>query len=501
MTITSYAARRYPEDWPVPQIQGHGGVIDAGMVRSQQQGFPEQWRFTPSSPTRVAMTFRMPRSDWTDWLTWVNTYAITKWVVLPYVDQYESIDPSPTYDYGLARFVGRMRMTPLGEDYVDVSCLADVYPAEASTGENAGGKAGIEIPVECIPFSCSSIEDFYQKVGGADSWTSLVTGEVTWAFPFPDSNFTVLAPYTTWGSNGWTEGTLPAGKGAPVDACAGADSRYFRAGDGSLGGAVQLARVTRTVADDQINAIVGPFGQNLDTEANSRMSTGFDFFYYNVTTTGGIVTNNAWITITSSSSLGAGNVHDQVTVLVRFPYRNPTFNGIKVSFDDFISYTSFTGVSDTISQFATVVPYSSIFPDAAWLWAPLNVKMEVTYDETPVVTNRTVGKRWYYKANGTATVNIGAVSLAFDSGDMAFGGISISQPAQLFDTFHTDPIGLPAATGGEKSTRFISSTNVTGQAIAVGGIGLSQGIYNDFRIAVERNSEAYEVPAYCAGLG
>ena len=171
MTITSYAARRYPEDWPVPQIQGHGGVIDAGMVRSQQQGFPEQWRFTPSSPTRVSMVFRVPRAEWVGWLTWVNTYAVANWAILPYVDQYESIDPSPTYDYGLARFVGRMRMTPLGEDYVDVSCLADVYPAEASIGidgNGGGGKAGLEIPVECIPYDCSAL------TRSLDGWTEFL---------------------------------------------------------------------------------------------------------------------------------------------------------------------------------------------------------------------------------------------------------------------------------------------------------------------------------------
>jgi hypothetical protein len=430
----------------------------------------------------------------------VNTFAITRWCVLPYVDQYESIDPSDTYDYGLARFVGQMRLTPMGEDYVDVQCQADVFPAEAGTGLLGIGKAGLTIPVECIPFACSSIEDFYQKVGGEDSWTSLVTGEETWTFPFPDSNFTVLAPYTGFGQSGWTEGTLPAGKGAAVDACTGADSRYFQAGDGSAGGAVQFSRVVRSVADDSISAIVGPFGQNLDTESNSRMSTGFDFFYYNVTTTGAIVTNTAYITITSSASGGSG-VHDQVTVTVRFPYNNPTLNGTKVSYSDFLGYTSFTGVSEEAAIYSTTVAYSSIFPNSDWLWAPLGVSMEVSVDSGPDLTNRTVGKRWYYQGVGVATVNIGPVELTFNSQDMAFGGINQSQTTSLYSQTHTDPIDLPAATGSEKSNRFISSTNVTNQAIALGGLGLSQGIYNDFRIAVERNSQSYEVPAFCAGLG
>jgi len=189
MSVVDAPVRRYPEGWPVAQREGYSGLIDAGLVRSQQRGFAQQWRFSPAGATRLAMTFRILRSEYPDWLKWINTYAITDWVLLPCVNQYRTIDPTPTYAWSLARFVGRMSVQPLGELYVDVRCAADVYPAEVGDsidGTGVGGGKGFIPRFECFPYSCTATTEYFVSRNGV--WSQLGTTSPVWAdFPFPTS--------------------------------------------------------------------------------------------------------------------------------------------------------------------------------------------------------------------------------------------------------------------------------------------------------------------------
>lgn len=144
MTITAPAIPRYPDNWPRPQKNDISGSIDTGLLRSTQQGFAFQYRNMGSSPTRVSLTFRIPLSDWPAWSQWINTYAITRWCLLPLVDQYERVDPTPAYDWSMCRFVGRIRVQPLGESYVDATCDVDVWPEGiTSYSKRAGLESGL----------------------------------------------------------------------------------------------------------------------------------------------------------------------------------------------------------------------------------------------------------------------------------------------------------------------------------------------------------------------
>lgn len=90
-----------------------------------------------TAPTRVSATFRIPFADYDGWRQWVNTYAITRWCLLPIVDQYERIDPTPTYDWSMVRFTGQIVVTPVGENHVDASCELDVWPEAIGVSKGA----------------------------------------------------------------------------------------------------------------------------------------------------------------------------------------------------------------------------------------------------------------------------------------------------------------------------------------------------------------------------
>lgn len=168
MTVVTPQLPRYPAEFPVPQRTSYSGTIDSGLVRSPQQGFPQQYRFTPTAPTRLNMTFRVPRDLYVKWTRWVNTYAVTRWCLLPCIDQYQLIDPTPTYDWSIVRFVGnRMRTRLIGEEWLDISCEVDVWPVEVGVSKPGTNYPGIDDPVspECIPYNCAALEEWLVASG------------------------------------------------------------------------------------------------------------------------------------------------------------------------------------------------------------------------------------------------------------------------------------------------------------------------------------------------
>jgi hypothetical protein len=173
MAVISPEIARYPLTWPVPQKARHEHDIDTGLVRSSQQGFPQQFRAVGSAPTLVRATFRVPTAELEAWWKWVNTYAVTRWALIPLVDQYERIDPNYVYDWSMARFVGFISSeAAVGEGLYDVTCELDVWPE--SVGISRAGQANAEVvwpgmpllpgrpPLpECRPFACDAIEAEY----------------------------------------------------------------------------------------------------------------------------------------------------------------------------------------------------------------------------------------------------------------------------------------------------------------------------------------------------
>jgi hypothetical protein len=152
----------------------------------------------------------MPRADLAAWRTWVNTYGITRWCLMPCVDQYEKIDPTPTYDWSIARFVGLMQVTPLGEDYVDVRCEVDLWPEAVGVSRAGQTNANIVWPgasiipgadaaslhPACQPYACDAIASVYGD-SSLNGWFPVGTTKAA-AYPI-SSGLDLTAGGARWG--------------------------------------------------------------------------------------------------------------------------------------------------------------------------------------------------------------------------------------------------------------------------------------------------------------
>ncbi len=470
MTITTPQLARYPDSWPIPQISPHAGLVDAGLVRSPQKGFPQQYRFMSTGATRMTMTFRIALADWTDWVTWINTYGITRWCVIPCVDQHEVIDPTPTYDYSVARFTGRIRRVPLGELYVDAQCEVDLWPINIGVAKPGrqyfDGLSGIGAPGRV----CEEIEYLFYQVAGS-RWYSGVTGEQVWPFPFPAGGFDALQDSTIsgladWGPNSFVQktydGTIQSQPHFPVNTCEpNKEQLYIEMTDGNgVGGvtAPYFVPSSRKSYDGQdgFATVIGRPDLHLPSSVSnfiqSRLWRGsFVFLKTDLSTETDIGTLEL--------------THNTGTDTLTFTY---THFGR--------SYTEGPLTPGSVPQFSfdwTWDPGLSVVGD---FWVPITVKVS-TWVQSAVLEGNI---RWLI---GRSSITIGvADQIYIDAQDVVFG---LGANTQLADYEIYEQI-VPEAYGLSRTPPSIMFDS----KLALGGIGLWKGDHNLFWDSFRNNAIA-----------
>lgn len=133
MAIKTATINAYPAAYPTPNIT-YSGAIDYGVVRSEQEGFPDQVRHTQVNPTFVQATFEMPLKDFQAWSVWIDNYATVEWCSMRGIDQYAGFNPSDTLDDFIVRF-SNMAMSVLGFNYVRVTAQLEILPQDIGNAE------------------------------------------------------------------------------------------------------------------------------------------------------------------------------------------------------------------------------------------------------------------------------------------------------------------------------------------------------------------------------
>ena len=147
MAINTAQINTYPASYPVPNIQ-YSATIDYGVLRSAQQGFPDQARHTQVNPTFIQASFQMPLADFKKWSEWIDNYATDQWCSMRGIDQYAGNNPTDTLDDFIVRF-SNIAMSVVGYNWVSVTAQLEVIPQDIGNAE-AGYDSGVVRPPDIV---------------------------------------------------------------------------------------------------------------------------------------------------------------------------------------------------------------------------------------------------------------------------------------------------------------------------------------------------------------
>lgn len=308
----------------------------------------------------------------------------------------------------------------------------------------------------CQPYSCSAITDAYASLGLGGGWSSLVTFQGVWPWPFPlDNGFTNNA-----GSFGPVTGienlAVPEEQPLPVDVCGAPQRLYLRV----TGNPSTYHPTLNRLNDQRVYMVLGPYGLALDdTDSNSviRWVSYFEYQYTNTNSNspGQLFTNELGVYILfSSSDEDDDGVHDTLNINVLIP--------------------------GEISQLVASISYDDIFDGSGTLWFPAMVGTSMS---EPIFA----AGSW----TSTLTVNVGLGGLeqTFTFADVQIVGGT----ASIVDWATTDEDEIVLGTR--------PLTNLNGaQTVAVGGVGYAPDDLNfeQWRLTFNRNQKTYEIPASCS---
>jgi len=370
---------------------------------------------------------------------------------------------------------------------------------------------------ECEPYSCSAIEDYYQKINFQSSWVNLTSGEEVWPFPDAPEGFKFGAsPIFTAFS--YVQLTLPEGNQSPIDSCdPNPQNLYMGLSNGNLIGGVAGPIVQRdppTAGNESLRAIIGPYGQRLGgtiSQLNS-LRTKFAMYYYLERNDGQILRDRVEFSISFIDTDSSGE-YDTVRVTMIFvgptfivldgDPRDPAFGLTSTEYQTLWPTLPFSGPQpvDQYTNPTWVKDFliEDVFPDPTDLWVPFEVSTNVSNVRRVQYTGGAFGTRAGFWATCSGSIKLGDFETDFDPVDVTFTTVRpADEPVQglVEQDWPTTP---PSANPGNV---FFWADNTTVHAAALGGLGDGTvGTYEDFKLAFNRNRVTYEPPEGCVFTG
>lgn len=148
MNVNTYkldAANTYPTNLPNPTRQ-LSGTIDYGVLRSQEQGFPDQGRTNGANTTIMSLAFQLTLDEYHQFSEFMNNNT-GSWIALPVVNQYPFIlgDITPVV-HDTVRLASTITASPLGAGHMFVQAQFETLPRDIHDATAGAGGDVVDPP-------------------------------------------------------------------------------------------------------------------------------------------------------------------------------------------------------------------------------------------------------------------------------------------------------------------------------------------------------------------
>lgn len=491
MTATAAQCPLYPLDqFPLPQIASNRGGIVAGLARTDEQtGLPQQSRPMGTGPTTIALSFRMTKPVFQDWYRWVATFGMTRYCLLPCIDQHPLYGITESYDFAIAKFNGQMRMREINTDLVEVECSVHLLPMDSTEGipgANARGAGAIGSLLDDNPYppqyACDSVQQWYASNGY--SYVDLSTGtQIGWAFPLTSAEGSPYIAIQSTASgdqeSGFGVGTFSA-EVIPADdfdrpsylvfdSCDPNQERlYLRQYSGNpVAGIINvyLTDAVPKVGDAGVSAIIGKtelvsgtinMGLAIRTRHYARRVRPDTSVLFDAFNTAVIINH-----VDASGPNPAG-----INITVDAPGPSYTWDG-----------TTLTVGNPSSADYTEFMPYDEIFQDG--VWAPFSVNVVLSITERFVTNTGTI--RINYGGTCGVFIGIGEKTIVYSQPVYLYGLIA-GQSGDIDPQQFIDPRAYGQAAAG--AIYMFNSNYALG---SIGGSVSDEAEFLEFKLAYENN--------------